>query len=30
MTREETVKYAKFRLESYSKGDGENTEDDEA
>lgn len=26
MTREEALKYAKFRLECYSKGDGEYTE----
>ena len=26
MTREEAIKYAKFRLECYSKGDGEYTE----
>ena len=26
MTREEAIKYAKFRLEGYSKGDGEYTE----
>ena len=26
MTREEAIKYAKFRLECYSKGDGKYTE----